>query len=318
MFINSLAKMPKEERDEFLKMLSEDPNIAISLGLMLNPPTMRNMMPPYYGYIPPPSAGSGGGSIKDIADAMKTVVDTSMTLKNDGNSSSVETLIGSLKEELHDLKEALTGNKTSPYDELAKIVDIVNKLKPKEDESNELKEELKAIKDKIYGLQVDWIDKQTQQKQEIISALKEEIKSKVGGGGGGGAPDLEQELNHITAVLDSTEKLHQKLKPQQPTETYEDWLKKHTIEKEEEEKRRAHEEKIKELEAKKAKSETVASIINAAMMQTLNSMKTKREEAVSEKQRQAELKEKEVEALNELKTEFELPEEEEKREVVVP
>jgi predicted AlkP superfamily phosphohydrolase/phosphomutase len=138
--------------------------------------------------------------------------------------------------------------------------------------------------------------------------LKEEIKSKVGGGGGGGAPDLEQELNHITAVLDTTEKLHQKLQPK-TVESFEEWQKKHTIISEEEKEKRAHEEKIKELEAKKTKHETVAALINAAMMQALNAVNQKREKRTQE---QAVAEEKEKALLSELKAEFEQqPEEKE-------
>ena len=129
LLITALAPT-KEEREALLKELSENKELALSLGLMLNAP--RYSMP----FFPFLGGGKEQTSLSELADALKKLADiVSERNNNDG-----------IREELRELRDTLLEvAKRDPVDDIKKLLDLQRTLREELGEEKGRKEEIELL-----------------------------------------------------------------------------------------------------------------------------------------------------------------------------
>jgi len=129
LLITALAPT-KEEREALLKELSENKELALSLGLMLNAP--RYSMP----FFPFLGGGKEQTSVSELADALKKLADiVSERNNNDG-----------IREELRELRDTLLEvAKRDPVDDIKKLLDLQRSLREELGEDKGRKEEIELL-----------------------------------------------------------------------------------------------------------------------------------------------------------------------------
>jgi len=129
LLITALAPT-KEEREALLKELSENKELALSLGLMLNAP--RYSMP----FFPFLGGGKEQTSLSELADALKKLAD----IVNERNNND------GIREELRELRETLLEvAKRDPVDDIKKLLDLQRTLREELGEDKGRKEEIELL-----------------------------------------------------------------------------------------------------------------------------------------------------------------------------
>ena len=129
LLITALAPT-KEEREALLKELSENKELALSLGLMLNAP--RYSMP----FFPFLGGGKEQTSVSELADALKKLAEiVSERNNNDG-----------IREEIKELRDTLLEvAKRDPVDDIKKLLDLQRTLREELGEEKGRKEEIELL-----------------------------------------------------------------------------------------------------------------------------------------------------------------------------
>jgi len=129
LLITALAPT-KEEREALLKELSENKELALSLGLMLNAP--RYSMP----FFPFLGGGKEQTSLSELAEALKKLADiVGERNNNDG-----------IREELRELRDTLLEvAKRDPVDDIKKLLDLQRTLREELGEDKGRKEEIELL-----------------------------------------------------------------------------------------------------------------------------------------------------------------------------
>ena len=129
LLITALAPT-KEEREALLKELSENKELALSLGLMLNAP--RYSMP----FFPFLGGGKEQTSVSELAEALKKLADiVGERNNNDG-----------IREELRELRDTLLEvAKRDPVDDIKKLLDLQRSLREELGEDKGRKEEIELL-----------------------------------------------------------------------------------------------------------------------------------------------------------------------------
>ncbi|RLE42655.1 hypothetical protein DRJ16_04595, partial [Candidatus Woesearchaeota archaeon] len=136
LLITALAPT-KEEREALLKELSENKELALSLGLMLNAP--RSTMPFFPFFAPPMQQAQQQQqtAVTDLAEALERLAKIAREeRRNDGE-------IEALREELRELREALT--KRDPVEDIKKLLEIRQELQELQGEEKGKKEEVELL-----------------------------------------------------------------------------------------------------------------------------------------------------------------------------
>ena len=133
LLITALAPT-KEEREALLKELSENKELALSLGLMLNAP--RSTMP-FFPFFAPQAQQQQQTAVTDLAEALERLAKIAREERqNDGG-------IEELREELRQLREALT--KRDPVEDIKKLLEIRRELQELQGEEKGKREEVELL-----------------------------------------------------------------------------------------------------------------------------------------------------------------------------
>ena len=133
LLITALAPT-KEEREALLKELSENKELALSLGLMLNAP--RSTMP-FFPFFAPQAQQQQQTAVTDLAEALERLAKIAREeRRNDGG-------IEELREELRQLREALT--KRDPVEDIKKLLEIRRELQELQGEEKGKREEVELL-----------------------------------------------------------------------------------------------------------------------------------------------------------------------------
>jgi len=128
LLITALAPT-KEEREALLKELSENKELALSLGLMLNAPRYSMPFFPFLG-------GGKETSLSELADALKKLADI-VSERNDNDG---------IREELRELRDTLLEvAKRDPVDDIKKLLDLQRTLREELGEEKGRKEEIELL-----------------------------------------------------------------------------------------------------------------------------------------------------------------------------
>jgi len=133
LLITALAPT-KEEREALLKELSENKELALSLGMMLNAP--RSTMP-FFPFFAPQAQQQQQTAVTDLAEALEKLAKIAREeRRNDGE-------IEALREELRELREALT--RRDPVEDIKKLLEIRRELQELQGEEKGKKEEVELL-----------------------------------------------------------------------------------------------------------------------------------------------------------------------------
>ncbi|MHC1584506.1 MAG: hypothetical protein ACXQTM_07790 [Methanosarcinales archaeon] len=133
LLITALAPT-KEEREALLKELSENKELALSLGLMLNAPRSSTM--PFFPFFAPPMQQQQQTAVTDLAEALEKLA--KIAREERGNDRVEE-----LREELRELREALT--KRDPVEDIKKLLEIRRELQELQGEEKGKREEVELL-----------------------------------------------------------------------------------------------------------------------------------------------------------------------------
>ena len=133
LLITALAPT-KEEREALLKELSENKELALSLGLMLNAP--RSTFP-FFPFFAPQAQQQQQTPVTDLAEALERLA--KIAREERGNDGGIE----ELREELRQLREALT--KRDPVEDIKKLLEIRRELQELEGEGKGKREEVELL-----------------------------------------------------------------------------------------------------------------------------------------------------------------------------
>ena len=129
LLITALAPT-KEEREALLKELSENKELALSLGLMLNAP--RSTMP-FFPFFTSPNTQQT--AVKDLAEALEKLANITQQQSNDG-----------LREEIRELKEViLESSKRDPVEDIKKLWELQKELREEVGGEKGKKEEIELL-----------------------------------------------------------------------------------------------------------------------------------------------------------------------------
>jgi hypothetical protein len=249
MVMNTIMGMPEEQRRILLEELSKNPQLALALGMLVNPPQyggggipMMNPYPFLFSQYSSSQKGESSSSLKDIAEAFKTIADTHKMMREgeDGRSEEIKELKGKL--------EGVTGN----YNNL--------RLQMVEREKERDKENILTV-DKIKELMREVTDEVIEKKG--LARSPTDILRDVG--------EFVRAVNTLQSEVGRKE------------ESFDDWMKRKKIEKEEEEKERRHREKMAELEAKKAHEQSIKQFLQAGIAESFKRGIVRGEDAKKEK-----------------------------------
>ena len=134
LLITALAPT-KEEREALLKELSENKELALALGMMLNAPRSSTM--PFFPFFTPPMQQQQQTAVTDLAEALERLAKIAREeRRNDGE-------IEALREELRQLREALT--RRDPVEDIKKLLEIRRELQELQGEEKGKKEEVELL-----------------------------------------------------------------------------------------------------------------------------------------------------------------------------
>ena len=134
LLITALAPT-KEEREALLKELSENKELALALGMMLNAPRSSTM--PFFPFFTPPMQQQQQTAVTDLAEALERLAKIAREeRRNDGG-------IEELREELRELREALT--RRDPVEDIKKLLEIRRELQELQGEEKGKKEEVELL-----------------------------------------------------------------------------------------------------------------------------------------------------------------------------
>jgi len=133
LLITALAPT-KEEREALLKELSENKELALALGMMLNAP--RSTMP-FFPFFAPQAQQQQQTAVTDLAEALEKLAKIAREeRRNDGG-------IEELREELRQLREALT--RRDPVEDIKKLLEIRRELQELQGEEKGKREEVELL-----------------------------------------------------------------------------------------------------------------------------------------------------------------------------
>ena len=181
LLITALAPT-KEEREALLKELSENKELALSLGLMLNAP--RSTMPFFPFFAPPMQQAQQQTAVTDLAEALERLAKIAREeRRNDGG-------IEELREELRQLREVLT--KRDPVEDIKKLLEIRRELQELQGEEKGKREEVELLSKAVKEM--------GESVNKAISSLKATILRLEQERGGG---SQEREIERAKKVMQS-------------------------------------------------------------------------------------------------------------------
>jgi len=181
LLITALAPT-KEEREALLKELSENKELALALGMMLNAP--RSTMPFFPFFAPPMQQAQQQTAVTDLAEALERLAKIAREeRRNDGG-------IEELREELRELREALT--KRDPVEDIKKLLEIRRELQELQGEEKGKREEVELLSKAVKEM--------GESVNKAISSLKATILRLEQERGGG---SQEREIERAKKVMQS-------------------------------------------------------------------------------------------------------------------
>lgn len=266
LLITALAPT-KEEREALLKELSENKELALSLGLMLNAP--RSMMP-FFPFFAPSMQQQQQTAVTDLAEALEKLAKIAREgRENDGG-------IEELREELRELREALT--KRDPVEDIKKLWELQKELREEAGEGKGKKEEIELLAKAVEKMG-ETTSKAIASLKATLLRLEEEKK-----GGSSYEKEIERLRNQMKNMKDFVDTIAEISRTFTSTSSDgEDYYKR----KEFEHKLRLEElEKEKELERERRKRER-----DMAIAKLLEMMRSKHRESEEDEEEEEEEKE---------------------------
>jgi hypothetical protein len=249
MTLSTIMSMPEDQREVLLDRIAKNPQFAISLGMLLSPPQGSGNIPMTNQYLF--SLLAQQGSTKTEREgSMKDVADMFRTFME-----TIKTYEGSKEEEIKDVRKRLDDIMTEYHNFR---LDTIERFSKKEEEGREsLKPELlrQVIKDAVQSMTEEKGSgkRTTEILSEAVDFVRatENLKKEMGGG---------------------------------DRESFDEWLKKNEMQDRRDERRRLHEAKMAELEAKKEHMKAARQLLQTGMFEGLRrKIKAGTEEKVDNK-----------------------------------
>ena len=263
LLITALAPT-KEEREALLKELSENKELALALGMMLNAP--RSTMP-FFPFFAPQAQQQQQTAVTDLAEALEKLAKIAREeRRNDGG-------IEELREELRQLREALT--KRDPVEDIKKLLEIRRELQELQGEEKGKREEVELLSKAVKEMG-ESVNKAISSLRATILRLEQER--------GGGSQEREIErakrvMQNLKEYVDAAKELTNILSSSSSGDG-EDYYKRKKFEHELELERL---EKEKELERERRKRER-----DMAIARLLEMMRSKHRESDEEEEEEEE------------------------------
>ena len=249
MLVQSIAGLDEEAQSQFFERI-KDPQVAYGLAAMLNPPKQTlQAYNPYYN----PAA-----QIQSMLGGMQTAQPQHQERGEENPSEGMKDMAETIKIMFETMRDMMPQREEGLNSDLKEVL-------------TEIKHGQEELRDKYYSLQLAQLEGKTGGGEGLSKEDLDEIIEKRMQNLNKSPKDALKEIKDTILAVDELRDTMAGEAPEQQ-EPLDTWVKKHTMQREAEDQKAAHEMKIKELEAKAAKWSTAKTLLQDGIRANLLKM----------------------------------------------